>query len=31
MIPWEREIYVELLVNYIKEQEEKQKKNQNKF
>ena len=25
MIPWEREIYVEMLVQYIKEENEKQK------
>ena len=25
MIPWEREIYVSLLVNYLREQEQKQK------
>jgi hypothetical protein len=25
MIPWEREIYIALLLNYIKEQEQKQK------
>lgn len=24
MIPWEREVYVQLLVDYIKEQEQKQ-------
>ena len=26
MIPWEREIYIGLLVNYIKEEKEKQEK-----
>ena len=25
MMPWEREIYVDMLVNYIKEENEKQK------
>ena len=25
MIPWEREMYVSLLVNYLREQEQKQK------
>ena len=25
MMPWEREIYVDMLVNYIKEQNEKRK------
>lgn len=25
MLPWEREIYVTLLINYLKEKEEKQK------
>ena len=25
MIPWEREVYVEMLVQYIKEENEKQK------
>lgn len=25
MIPWEREIYVSLLINYLKEVEQKQK------
>jgi len=24
MIPWEREVYVQLLVDYIKEEEQKQ-------
>jgi len=30
MIPWEREIYVNLLVNYIKEENEKQRRRQEK-
>jgi len=25
MLPWEREIYVNLLINYIKEEKEKQR------
>ena len=25
MLPWEREIYVDMLINYIKEEKEKQK------
>jgi hypothetical protein len=28
MIPWEREIYVDLLLNHIKEEKEKQKEKQ---
>ncbi len=28
MIPWEREIYVTMLVEYIKEENERQKKQQ---
>lgn len=28
MIPWEREIYVTLLIEYIKEENERQKQNQ---
>jgi len=28
MMPWEREIYVEMLVQYIKEENEKQKQRQ---
>ena len=28
MIPWEREIYVDMLINYIKEENEKQKQEQ---
>ena len=27
MLPWEREIYVDMLVTYIKEENEKQKQN----
>ncbi len=30
MIPWERDIYVSLLVNYIKEENEKRKRQQEK-
>jgi hypothetical protein len=30
MIPWERDIYVSLLVNYIKEENEKQRRRQEK-
>ena len=30
MITWEREIYVNLLVNYIKEENEKERKRQEK-
>ena len=29
MMPWEREVYVSLLVNYIKEKEQKMKEGQN--
>jgi len=25
MLPWERDVYVSLLINYIKEKEERQK------
>jgi hypothetical protein len=28
MLPWEREIYVDLLVSYIKEENEKEKRRQ---
>ena len=28
MIPWEREIYVDMLINYIKEENEKTKERQ---
>ena len=31
MIPWEREIYVNLLVDWIKKQEEQQKTNESKY
>ncbi len=31
MIPWEREIYVNLLVNYIKEENEKNRREQEKM
>lgn len=31
MIPWEREIYVMLLVNYIREQNERAKENGNNY
>ena len=30
MLPWERDIYVSLLVNYIKEENEKQRQRQEK-
>ena len=30
MIPWERDVYVSLLVNYIKEENEKQRQRQEK-
>ena len=30
MMPWEREIYVGLLLEFLKEQEEEQKKQQSK-
>ena len=29
MMPWEREVYVALLVNYLKEQEQRMKEGQN--
>jgi len=28
MIPWERQVYIEMLLNYIKEQNEKAKQRQ---
>ncbi len=28
MMPWEREIYVDMLINYIKEENEKRKQEQ---
>lgn len=31
MLPWEREVYVGLLMNYIEEDNERQKKENNKF
>ena len=31
MLPWEREVYVGLLMNYIKEDNERQKKENNKL
>ena len=31
MIPWERDIYVGLLVNYIKEENEKERRRQEKM
>ena len=30
MIPWEREIYISLLVNYIKDENEKRRRERNK-
>ena len=30
MIPWERDVYISLLVNYIKEENEKERKRQEK-
>jgi len=30
MLPWEREIYVTLLANYIKEEKEKRQREKNK-
>jgi len=30
MIPWERDVYISLLVNYIKEENEKERKSQEK-
>ena len=30
MMPWEREIYLGLLMNYLKEEEEERKKRKNK-
>ncbi len=29
MMPWEREVYVALLVNYMKEKEQQMRENQN--
>ena len=31
MIPWERDVYVSLLVNYIKEENEKERRRQEKM
>ena len=31
MIPWERDIYVDMLINYIKEENEKRKREQEKM
>jgi len=31
MIPWERDVYISLLVNYIKEENEKERKRQEKW
>ena len=31
MIPWERDVYISLLVNYIKEENEKRKREQEKM
>jgi len=28
MLPWERDIYVDMLINYIKEENEKRKREQ---
>jgi len=30
MLPWEREIYVDMLISYIKEENEKQEREKNK-
>ncbi len=30
MIPWEREVYLGLLMNYLKEEEERRKQEQNR-
>ena len=30
MIPWERDVYISILVNYIKEENEKERKRQEK-
>lgn len=30
MIPWEREVYISLLINYIREENEKLKQKQNR-
>ena len=31
MIPWERDIYVDMLINYIKEENDKRKREQEKI
>ena len=31
MIPWERDIYVDMLINYIKEENERRKREQEKM
>ena len=31
MIPWERDIYVDMLINYIKEENDKRKREQEKM
>ena len=31
MIPWERDIYVDMLINFIKEENEKRKREQEKM
>ncbi len=31
MIPWERDIYVDMLINYIKEENDRRKKEQEKM
>tara|TARA_Y100000593_G_scaffold49986_1_gene94261 strand:- start:1411 stop:1548 length:138 start_codon:yes stop_codon:yes gene_type:complete len=31
MIPWERDVYISLLVNYIKEENEKERRRQEKM
>ena len=30
MLPWEREIYVDMLISYVKEENEKQERNKGK-
>ena len=31
MLPWERDIYVDMLINYIKEENERRKREQEKM
>ena len=31
MLPWERDVYVSLLINYIKEENERKKREQSKI